>query len=97
MVMNSSVSASTGSSPNFLVFWCEIALPSDHALHHTAPNVAAEDMVHRATHGVDVARAQLAPTAAYMARYANRSRCNVQFGVGEHVLLSTRNLQTVGS
>ncbi len=69
----------------------------DHALSHSAPNVAAETFVARVAHLADAARDSLAAAAAYASRYANQSRRDVQFGVGERVLLSTRNLKLIGS
>ena len=97
MAMNSTVSAATGKAPNELVFGVNVSLPCDHALAHVVPNVSAEELASRITRGVQSARAQLARAADYMSQYANRRRRDVQFGVGERVLLSTRHLRTVGS
>ena len=97
MAINSTVADATGRSPNFLVYGTDLALPVDHALHHVAPNLAAQDIAQRMVELTAAARVAIADAADTAARYAKRSRRDVSFGVGDRVLLSTHNLCLIGS
>ena len=74
-----------------------MATPVDHALQRDAPNLAAQDLANRIFDLTATARTAVERAASRAAHYANAHRRNVAFGVGERVLLSTKNLRLLGS
>ena len=69
----------------------------DHVLDHPAPNVAADDLATRMVDMTEAARDAVGRAATRAAQYANQHRRELSFGVGEQVLLSTRNLKLLDS
>ena len=57
---------------------------------------AAADVVQKVADLVDAVQVRLKKVAEDQARYANKRRRDVEFSVGDKVLLSTKNLRTLG-
>ena len=74
-----------------------MATPVDHALQHDAPNLAAQDLANRIFDLTATARTAVERAASRAAQYMNAHRRDVAFGVGERVLLATKNLRLLGS
>ena len=64
---------------------------------HPAPKVAAGDLATRMVDLTEAAREAVGRAAARAAQYMNQHRRELSFGVGEQVLLSTRNLKLIDS
>ena len=97
MAINNTPAEATGKAPNELDFGTTLATPVDHALQHTTPNLAAENIANRILDLTVTARSAVERAALCASRYANARRREVSFGVGERVLLSTKNLRLLGS
>ena len=97
MALNNTPSDATGKAPNELVFGTTIATPVDHALQHAQPNLAASELATRIVELTAAARTAIERAAQRAARYSNAHRRDVSFGVGERVLLATKNLRLLGS
>ena len=95
--INSAPADATGKSPHELVYGEPLSLPIDRALQHAAPNLAAQDLAARVADLTARARDSVAKAAQFAAKYANHSRHDASLGVGERVLLATRNLRLIGS
>ena len=97
LAINNTVADATGTSPNSLVLGHNIAMPVDHALDVSAPNLSASDLADRMVQVTAAARDAVNRAASRAALYANKHRRELQFGVGERVLLAIRNLRLLGS
>ena len=69
----------------------------DRALLYAAPNVAAQELATRVSDLTNLARDCVAAAARAALKSANRKRRDILYGVGERVLLATRNLRLLGS
>ena len=74
-----------------------VPLPVDHALQLPRSNVSAEEAATRAVEWVALATRAIARAGEQQTAYTNRRRQDLQFGPGDLVLLSSKNLQVDGS
>ena len=89
LAINSAEAAATGESPAFLSFGQQPRLPVDLALDLPPQAPAPAAFAARIQDLVRVTREKLTRAKEVMARYANRHRCDVEFAVGDEVLLDT--------
>jgi hypothetical protein len=92
--INNSVQASTGFTPFFLNYHCQVNTPSRLIAPspEPVPNATVNDFVAIMNRDIARARQRLETAAARQARYTNLRRRDHEFAVGDQVLLSTEHL-----
>ena len=98
---NNSVQASTGFSPFYLNYGQEIDMPLAHSLPsvndiNSAPNPTSIELLHRLKDNIDKAKQLMVEAQERQKKYADQSRRELTFDVGDMVMLSTSNLRKVG-
>ena len=94
---NDRVQASTGMSPNFLMYGQELNSPLDVALGvYASSNPAAVDRAKRMRDAIKFAKANLREAQGRQAKNADRRRRQDEFRVDDQVLLSTEGLNLQG-
>lgn len=98
MAINNAKQASTGFSPFFLNYGQEIRLPLDDAIDGVgvSRNPEAQERVRVLREAWQRAKGAIAKAQGRQSHYANQHRREVQFSVGDQVLLSTEHLKLVG-
>ena len=91
--VNSSVHASTGFTPFHLNYGQDPLMPLDLLIEADMSNPAAEDMLQKMKSDIEAAKDNLIKAQIIQEKYANESRRDVEFKVGEKVLLSTKNFK----
>jgi hypothetical protein len=99
LAINNSQQASTGFTPFYLNSGQEVRLPLDQAIAGLRPssNPEATDRIRRLKTDLDRARAHIETAQKRQAKYADQRRREVQFAVGDQVLLSTEHLRMLGA
>lgn len=92
---NNSLNASTGFTPFFLVYGQHPTLPSDVDIDSLLEvrHQSAVDFLRVHSSSLELAKQHLQAAQARQQRYVNRRRRDVEFKVGDLVLLSTENLR----
>ncbi len=92
MAVNNSVQASTGFTPFQLLYGDHARTPLTASLPSPSNNPTADEFLRTRTAMLEKAKENLAAAQKKQAHYANKHRKQVQFKVGDKVLLSTANL-----
>ena len=92
--INSTINVSTDNAPFEMAYGTNVALPIDHALHMRVPELdaAAPDFLSHIRHTILEVKEVLAKAQEYQKAYYNKHHKPTQYSVGDHILLSTRNL-----
>ena len=98
MAFNTAKQASTGYSPHYLNFGQEMRLPLDGAIPSAATNSnpTAIERVERLHRDIASAKENIVKAQERQRKYADRHRRELQFVVGDRVLLSTDHLRMIG-
>jgi hypothetical protein len=99
LAVNNSKNVSTGYTPFYLSTGREIRMPLDAAiepLHGANTNEAAAQDLQRWEEAISHARGAMEGAKRSQAKYANLSRREVTFKVGDRVLVSNRNVAIIG-
>jgi hypothetical protein len=96
LAYNNSKNSATGFSPFYLNYGYHPNLPASLAVPATTVNEAASEFIDRLNNDWRTARAALAMAQHRMSEYANRSRRDHRYKVGDKVWLSTANLMPEG-
>ena len=99
LAVNNAKQASTGFSPFYLNYGQEVVLPLDRAVAGLLPpnNPTAIDRIQQLKSALSEAQANIEKAQKRQSKYANQHRRDVQFKVGDQVLLSTKHLKLVGA
>jgi hypothetical protein len=92
IAVNSSVQSSTGFTPYYLNYGDHPVLPTQFPLQYIN-NDSLYDMLQQLSSNLALAKKNMENARERQAHYANMSRRDVTFQVGEEVLLSTQNLK----
>ena len=100
LAINNAKQASTGYSPFYLNYGQQVRLPLDNELAAAAPdcnNPAADERIRRLHDDIARARTHIEAAQQRQKHYADQHRRDVQFAVGDLVLLSTQHLRLAGN
>jgi hypothetical protein len=99
LAVNNAQQTSTGFTPFYLNYGQEVLLPLDNAIASLVPskNPEAADRIKQLKSHLDQARAAIEKAQKRQSRYADQHRRDVQFKIGDQVLLSTKHLKLVGA
>jgi len=99
MAVNNSENATTGYTPFYLCYGREIRMPLDAAIppiHGANSNTTATETLQRWEAALVQAHTNIEKAQQSQTHYADLHRRNINFKVGDQVLLSSRNIQLVG-
>lgn len=98
MAFNNSKQASTGHSPCYLNYGHEIQLPLDHAIHgaRSCKNPEAAERITRLKKSIDEAKKNIRKAQQRQSEYVDPHRRDIEFHIGDQVMLSTANLRMIG-